>query len=151
MQLSSAEPIQEVLKAAFDTSLPVKGGWGYTQEEATVLQDNPQNMPLSQLEHMLASMRTYLEMNMTQTEANRYGSINLNEISRQTFTLDQRSYHQVTYTITAMKESLYTTFIEEYKEKYGKEGFDMDAHFQRRKEATLIRHESYWFDITAVI
>ena len=149
-QIPSDEPITEVIKAAFDTDLPVEGGWGYTRDLATVLTGNPQGLPVTQLEHMLASMRAYLEMNMTLPKEERYGSINLNEKSREEIVEGEKLYHKVTYEITAMKEDTYAAFIDEYKEGYGKEGFDMEAHFQRRKEATLVRLEPYWFEVSQI-
>ena len=149
-QISADTPIKDVILAAFDTSMDVAGGWGYTQKEATVLTANPQSLPIEQLEHMLVSMRTYLEMNMTLPEEERYGSINVNEKIRDTYTDNGKTYHKVTYEITAMKERDYAEFIDEYKEGYGKASFDVEAHFRRRKAATLVRNEIYWFDISGL-
>ena len=143
-------PIQEVIRAAFDTNIDVTGGWGYTKEEATFFNANPQNLPIAQLEHMLSSMRAYLEMNMTLPEEKRYGSINVNERAREEVREKGKIYHHITYEITAMKESDYAVFIDEYKKGYGKEGFDMESHFRRRKEATLTRTVTYWFDVTQI-
>jgi len=92
----------------------------------------------------------YLEMNMTLPEKERFGSINLNETQREEIVEGKQRYHRVVYEITAMKEETYATFIDEYKEGYGKEDFDMEAHFRRRKEATLIRHEPYWFEVSQI-
>ena len=148
--LPTDTPIKEVIQAAFDTSLPVSGGWGYRQDDATILEANSDNTPLTQLEHMLASMRAYLEMNLTVKESERYGSINLNEKSRKQHQDNGKVWDEVVYTLTAMKESDYAMFIEEYKEGYGKETFDMQAHFARRKEATLTQELTYWFDVTHI-
>jgi len=142
--------IHEVIRAAFDTDIDVTGGWGYTKEGATCLNANPQNLPITQLEHMLSSMRAYLEMNMTLPEEKRYGSINVNERAREEVCENSRVFHHITYEVTGMKESDYAAFIDEYKEGYGKEGFDMESHFIRRKEATLTRTVSYWFDVTQI-
>jgi len=150
-QIPSEEKIKDVIKAAFDADLPLKGGWGYNESLATVIESNPDNIPLAQLEHMIASMRTYMEMNMTQPKEIRYGSINLNEKRRESLEKDGKVFHKVIYEISAMKEETYAAFIEEYKEGYGKEGFDMEDHFKRRKEATLIREEPHWFEISKVV
>jgi hypothetical protein len=149
-QITSEEPIKKIIKAAFDTDLPIEGGWGYTQGLATIITANPNTIPLSQFEHMIASMRAYMEMNMTLPKKERYGSINLNETTRNTVKKKEQLFHKVTYEISAMKEDAYTTFIEEYKESYGKEEFDMEKHFQRRKEATLTRIETHWFEVSQV-
>ena len=144
--LSSEEDIQNVIKSAFDTDLSVSGGWGYTQDEATVLELIQENFSLSQIEHMLASMRTYLEMNMTLEAKERYGSINLNELSRETIHENTTIYDKVYYEISAMKETVYADFINEYKEGYGKEDFNLEEHFNRRKKETLKRSIIYWFE-----
>jgi len=150
-QIPSEENIRDVIKYAFDTELPVSGGWGYSKNEATIFESNEENLPLRQLEHMLASMRAYLEMNMTLEKDERYGSINLNELSRETVKEDGNIYDKVRYEISAMKETVYADFIEEYKEGYGKEDFDLERHFSRRKEATLTRVVTHWFDISKIV
>jgi hypothetical protein len=144
-QLKSGDDIRKVIKTAFDTDLSISGGWGYSEEEATVIEAAA--VPLSQLEHMLASMRTYIEMNMTLPAEERYGSINLNELQRERINSDDLVYDKVTYEITAMKETRYTAFINEYKEGLGKEGFDITEHFNQRKQATINRTEALWFEV----
>ncbi len=143
--LKSENDLKEVIKAAFDTDLAVSGAWGYTQALSTIIEAS--DIPVKQLEHMLASMRTYIEMNMTLPEKERYGSINLNETGREQIHLDGLVYDKVTYEITAMKEELYTAFIKEYKEGLGTEGFDITEHFNQRKKATITRNEVHWFEV----
>jgi len=144
-QLKSDNDLKEVIKTAFDADLAVSGAWGYTQELATVIESS--ETPLNQLEHMLASMRSYIEMNMTLPPQERYGSINLNETLREQIKEDNKVYDKVTYEITAMKEELYTEFINEYKEGLGKEDFDITEHFEQRKQATITRNEVFWFEV----
>lgn len=144
-QLKSDNDLKEVIKAAFDADLAVSGAWGYTQELATIIEST--DTPLKQLEHMIASMRTYIEMSMTLTQAERFGSINLNEVSREQERVGDLLYDKVTYEITAMKEATYTAFIKEYKEGLGTEGFDITEHFDQRKKATINRSVDYWFEI----
>ncbi|MDM5263669.1 hypothetical protein PF327_05600 [Sulfurovum sp. XTW-4] len=148
-QLKSDNDLKEVIKAAFDADLSVSGAWGYTQELSTIIESS--EVPVKQLEHMLASMRTYIEMNMTLPREERYGSINLNEIEREQIQVDGLIYDMVTYEITAMKEETYTAFINAYKEGLGKEGFDITEHFDQRKKATITRSEVYWFEVHQVL
>jgi len=140
--------IKEIIASVFEISLPVSGGWGYSKDTAIEIGDT--DLPLAQLEHTLASMRTHLEMNITRPKEERYGSINLNETAREEMKEDSVKYHKVSYRITAMKESEYNAFVDEYKEGYGKEDFDMADHFERRKQATLIRTETCWFRIATL-
>ena len=144
-ELSAKNNLKEIIKSAFDADLPISEDWGYTQALSTRIHNS--NTPYNQLEHMFASMRAYIEMNMTREEHERYGNINVNETSREEHTHNQNTYHKVSYQITAMKESTYKTFIKEYKENYGKETFDLTLHFKERKDATLHREVIHWFKI----
>jgi len=143
--LEATNDLKKILKTAFDSDLAVSGSWGYAQDDATLIE--AKDMSLVQTGHIFASMRAYIEMNMTLSEENRYGSINLNEKTREEHTIENQKYHKVTYEVTAMKESSYKQFIKEYKEEYGKTSFDLNQHFKRRKEATLHREVIHWFKI----
>jgi phage-related protein len=150
-KLQSPNNIQELIKLTFDADLSLSGNWGYEEESATTIQALSKDMPLSQLEHMLVSIRTHLEMNITQEKEQRYGGINVNEKYREEYKNKACTFHKVTYEITAIQEELYTTFIKAYKEGYGKEDFDLTNHFEQRKKATLTRVVTYWFNISALI
>jgi hypothetical protein len=135
--------LEELVKVAFNADLKLDGAWGYTQALATEIKAGNEGST-SQVEFTLATMRAYLEMNMTLNDAERYGAINLQELSREKI---DAVYDKVTYEISAMKETEYKAFIAEYKENSGKVGFDMSDHFQRRKEATLKREVVHWFKV----
>lgn len=144
-QLEPTNDLKDIIKTAFDSDLPVSGSWGYTQEDLTHILTS--TMSELQIQHVFASMRAYVEMNMTLPQEERYGSINVNEKSRESFTQDGKEVRKIIYEVTAMKESLYNAFIKEYKEGYGQASFDLTAHFNRRKEATLTREVTHWFSI----
>lgn len=140
IEIPPGDEIRKVIKAAFDTDMDVKGEWGYTKELATMISDSED---IQQVEHTLAMMRAYIEMNMTLEKEDRYGSINVNEKQREV--LD--GFHKVSYEISAMKEDEYAGFIDEYKMGHAKPDFDISDHFKRRKEATLIREVQHWFKV----
>ena len=142
--------IKALVKDTFDTDLPIAGSWGYSREKASIIEALPEGMLLPQLQHMLTSIRAHLEMNITQEQENRYGAINAGEKAREEIKSAAGTFDKVTYAITAMQEDLYNAFIKEYKEGYGKEDFDMNAHFQRREEATLTREVVHYFEVSAL-
>ncbi len=133
-QISALDDIQEVIKSAFGVDLDVAGGWGYSIEDAIAI--NQQGSNIKQIEHTLCSMRSHLELNLTRKQSQRYGGININELSRETLVVHDKNYDKVTYKIDAMLESIYSKFIDEYKQGYGKEEFDLEKHFSDRKNAT---------------
>jgi hypothetical protein len=149
MQVPKEEVIKQMIKSRFDVELDIAGAWGYTQKEATIIQ--AKHPPLKQLQHNLAMMRAYIEMNMTLTSDKRYAGISVTEKSTETIKEDDVIFHKVINTITAIKEESYNKFIKEYKENYEKDGFDLAEHFQRRKKETLTRVVEHWFEVSKVI
>jgi len=147
-KLKCDNDLKQIIKAAFDTELDIGGSWGYTKETSTTILSS--NVPLAQFEHMFASMRAYVEMNMTLEKEKRYGSINLNEISRDSIEIENIFYDKVIYEIRAINENIYAAFINEYKEGYGKDGFNIEEHFKKRKEVTLKREVTHWFEISSI-
>jgi len=144
--LKTEGDLRFLIKKHFDINLEIGGGWGYSKEEATVIYGY-NTLSLSQFQHTFASIRAYGEMNMALQESQRYGSINLNERSRETVNIDTIDYECVTYEVSAMKESDYAKFIAIYKEGYGTLEFDIKEHFASRKEATLKREVVHWFEL----
>ena len=140
-KLKNGDDVKNVLKEAFDMELPVGGKWGYTKEEPLII--NTKDIQTSQVEFVFASMRATLEMNLTQPKESRYSAINIKEISRETFD----DLEKVVYEVSGIKEDIYTQFINEYKQGYGKSGFDIDEHFKKREENTLKREVEYWFKL----
>ena len=147
-KLKEDNNIQELIKSTFDVDIPLSGGWGYAKEEATIIKALIKNQSLSQLQHIITSIRAHLEMNITQDKEHRYGAINANERVREEIETKEGLFHKVTYEITAMKEDMYNAFIKEYKEGYNKEEFDLNTHFKKREKATLTRTVSHYFEVS---
>ncbi len=130
--------LKEMAKRVFDMEVDIDGGWGYDKESVTIVNDL-QGISLEQFVFNLAQMRVYLEMNILQDKEHRYSSINL--IQKEIQELDEMKRFR--YSVTAMLEKDYNKFIDEYKNGYGKDSFDIEDHFKRRKEATIEREIDY--------
>jgi len=146
-ELPTQDNLQAFIKAAFNIEFPLSGDWGYTQEQATVIEGLPEGMSHNQLEHTLAMMRAQLEMSLTQEESNRYSGINVNEKQRETITEGNKLFEKVTYEVTGMKEEDYNAFVQEYKDGYENNQLDLNDHFKRRKEATVVREVDHYFEV----
>ncbi len=138
-KIDEADETKRVIKEVFNIDLPIKGGWGYEKENSLIVTNN--QIPLKQLQNIFATMRATIEMSMTQPKESRYGGISVKELSCEEF----GEYQKVTFEISGMLESDYKKFIDEYKENFEKEEFDISLHFQKRKEATIKRVENFWF------
>jgi len=140
-QINSTDSISKIIKSAFGVDIEVKGSWGYSKDKNTdisAIQDN-----IKGTQELMAMMRANMEMNMLLSENERYGSISLNEINRE----ENNNFHHIEYEITAMKESDYKSFIQEYKDNFSDNNFDLENHFNKRKEATIKRNVSHWFKV----
>lgn len=135
--------LASLVKVAFNAELELDGAWGYTKALATVIKEG-NSTPTVQTEFTLATMRAYLEMNMTLEDSERYSAINLQELSRERI---ETIYDKVVYEISAIKETEYKAFIAEYKKYSETPDFDMAEHFARRKQATLKREVIHWFKV----
>ena len=147
LKFQPIEPVDnmhEVIQEVFGVNLDISGDWGYTPQRATIV--NSLEIPIDQFLHMFATIRANIEMNMTLEEEDRYGGINVNFIDGKQVELENKIYDMITFEITAMKESQYADFIQEYKDNYGKnEAFDLNDHFKKREEATIVIQADYWF------
>jgi hypothetical protein len=86
-------------------------------------------------------------MNLTLEEDERYGGINVHFLDGEQFSIENKTYDHVRFEITAMKEKDYAKVIQEYKDNYGKNNnFDMNEHFQKRKELTIKIVSDFWFE-----
>jgi len=95
-------------------------------------------------------MRAQLEMSLTQEESNRYSGINVNEKKRESIAVGTDIFEIVTYEVAGMREEDYKTFVQEYKDGYESNEIDLNDHFKRRKEATLIREVYHYFEVSKV-
>lgn len=134
--------VREVIKEVFNLDLNLDGDWGYNQDRALIV--NEISMPKKQFESTFATIRSNIEMNLTLPKEQRYGAITVHEYEHREVTVDNITYNVLTFKINAMKEDVYAKFIQEYKDGYGEEGFDMQEHFLQRKKHTIEIYKDFW-------
>lgn len=143
-QIEPVDDVSKVILDVFGVTLDISGGWGYDPKNPLIV--NSLEMPIDQFLNMFATMRANIEMNLTLEEDDRYGGINVHFLEGEQFSIEQQAFDHVRFEVSAMREKEYATLIQEYKDNYGKnKNFDMDAHFQKRKEVTLTRVADFWF------
>ena len=79
-EIVAEENLHEFVKVAFNADLKITGAWGYTQELVTVISKENEGS-VAQIEFTLATMRAYLEMNMTLEEEERYVRLILRKLN----------------------------------------------------------------------
>lgn len=144
-QIESVEDISGLIAEVFDVKLDISGGWGYEHKNPVVV--HSLDMPIEQFLNLFASLRANIEMNLTLEEEDRYGGINIHFLEGEQFSIDNKTYDHIQFEITAMKEKEYAKVIQEYKDNYGKNrDFDMNQHFEKRKELSIKVVSDFWFE-----
>lgn len=144
-KIEAVDDIAGLILEVFEVKLDISGGWGYDNKNPVVV--NSLDMPIDQFLNLFANIRANIEMNLTLEEDVRYGGINVHFLDGEQFTVENKTYDHVTFEITAMKEKEYAKVIQEYKDNYGKnENFDMEKHFNKRKELTIKQVSDFWFE-----
>ena len=147
IEFKPVEPVDDisgVIEDIFGVKLNISGGWGYDNTSAVIV-ENLGDMEIDQFIHVFATVRANIEMNLTLEEEERYGGVNLTFEDSKKFEINNKTYDVVSFKVSAMNEKIYADFIQEYKDNYGKEEFDLSDHFKRRKENTITRDVDYWF------
>ena len=140
-EINSTDDISQIIKSAFGVDIEISGSWGYSKDKSTDISKIKENIKSTQ--ELMGTMRANMEMNMLLSEDERYGSITLHEINRE----ENDNFHHIEYEVSAMKESDYKIFIQEYKDNFSDDSFDLQNHFNKRKEATIKRRVSHWFKV----
>ena len=159
-RIESVESPREILAADFKSlggELPIRGGWGYSQEDAVIIDKNdpvvPSGIPFDgvEIEYIFVEKRIYEELIIFRPPEERFAGIKWNLLKQRLTEHNGRSYDLLTFEVTALPGKDCEELKGEWEgpNGYGSSGFDVDAHFSKR-DAKAIRYVTeYWFDITS--
>jgi len=139
--------------------LPIKGGWGYTKDDAVIIDKND---PVVEpgilfngvaLEYTFIEHRNYLELITFRPEGDRYAGIEYKR-KRQELHSDQEKglkYDRILYEITCFHAGDYEALKREWETvmRTNDKTFDIAEHMKKR-EALMVRFErEAWFEISS--
>ncbi|PID47841.1 MAG: hypothetical protein CR967_02970 [Proteobacteria bacterium] len=139
VKIQDNKNIKQSIKDTFNVDLDVSGGWGYDKSSALIV--HSLNVKDEQFYQLFASIRATIELNILKEKEDKYAGINPSIKS----ILKEENHTKVIFHITAIKQNTYNELIKEYKQGYGKKDFDIQAHFEKRKKATLKLEMTCWF------
>lgn len=158
--LRTKESPREILAADFKSlrgGLPIQGGWGYSKEDACVIQkDDPlvdSSLPFDGIgiEYVFVEKRIYEEMIIFQPEGGKYSGIRWN-LQKQALVNDgDRSYDHLVFEVTAFRDADWDALKAEFEgpHGFGTPGFDEAAHENKRREKMIRLTRDFWFDVTS--
>ena len=159
-RIQSVESPREILAADFKSlggELPIRGGWGYSLEDAVVIDKNdpvvPSGMPFDgvEIEYVFVEKRIYEELIIFRPPEERFAGIKWNLLKQRLTHRNGRSYDVLSCEVTAFPVRDWEELKAEWhgQSGYGSPGFDIDAHFSKR-DAKAIRYiTGYCFDTTS--
>jgi hypothetical protein len=158
--ISTRESPRKVIAADFKSltsELPIRGGWGYTQADACIIDKNDpvvdRTVPFDgvALEYLFVEKRIYEEMIIFRSDGEKFSGIRWN-LDKQDLVKDGgRSFDRLVFDITAFRDADWEQLKAEYDgpQGHGASGFDEEAHERRRQEKMVRLTREFWFDITS--
>lgn len=137
--------------------LPIRGGWGYSQEDAVVIDRDDPIVPRDQpfdgvgIEYVFVEKRLYEELIIFQPKGHKFSGIRWELADQRTVSEQGRKYDVLRFDVTALPDADWDALKAEWEGPDGFESpdFDHEAH-QRKREAALVHYVAeYWFDITS--
>jgi hypothetical protein len=132
--------------------LPILGGWGYTKEDAVIIDKNDptasKGLPFDgvDIEYTFVEKRIYEELIVFSLLGEPHAGIGWKQLSQKLETHNERDYDILTYEVTALPKSDWYELKEDLKSG-GPSG--VDAYEEKRREKLISYTTEYWFDITS--
>jgi hypothetical protein len=132
-----------------EPELPISGGWGYTLEDACVIEVEDSWEGIS-LEKEFAKRRIMEEMIVRREPDESFMGIEWWQEMQSLHGSDGRFYDRLEFTVSGIPRQDWLRLKEEYEGPQGvaSEGFDRKAHQARRQACTVRVQREFWFDIT---
>jgi len=159
-KIKSPETPREILAADFKSlngELPIQGGWGYTKEDACIIDKNDPyvdpELPFDGvgMEYIFVQKRIYEEMIIFQPEGNKFSGIRWNLQNQQLIQDENQFFDQLIFEITAFPDQNWEELRIEWEGPQGhsSENFDAEA-YERKRQGKMVRLvREFWFDITS--
>ena len=155
-EIDSDKPPRETLAADIPwlEPLPIRGGWGYTREDACIIDKNDPLVDPAQpfdgiaIERAFVEARIHEEMVILPPEGERFEEIQWQLLEQRLVTHDWRRFDMLRYEITAFREKDWKAVMAELGKAAGNgQGFDNEAYEKALRERTVRFTREFWFDI----
>jgi hypothetical protein len=158
--IRSKESPREILASDFKSlrgGLPIRGGWGYSQADACIIDKNDPLVDPSRpfdgvaVEYVFVEKRIYEEMIIFRPEGQKFSGINWNLQEQRAFHEGDRVFDRLVFEITAFRDNDWEELKAEFEglQGYGHRDFDVEAHERKRQEKMVRFTREFWFDITS--
>lgn len=155
-RLVTKESPRQILLEDYKLDLPIKGGWGYSLDDACIIDsDDPSinsNIPFDgvSLEYVFVEKRLYEEMIIFRRPEERLGGIRWNLDVQCLIPHAGRQFDHLAFDVTAYPEAIWdelTSRFEVIQKNFSQEEFDELEKYRISNMQSFKRE--YYFDITS--
>lgn len=165
--MKSIEPIKivydkslrEVLFNDFKSigkELPIKGGWGYTKEEAILIDKaDPivsewQPFNFVAIEYLIAEKRIFEEMIIFRAKGDKFRNIKI-DLDKQSLltSVEGNSYDMLIFNVSAFHDKDFDLIEQELFEEMKTKEMNFDVFFESKNHLRYNYKSEFWFDITS--
>jgi len=158
-QLSTLQTPREILAADFKSlgELPISGGWGYTRDDAVIIDANdpvvPKGVPFHgvDLEYIFVKYRIYEEMMIRRSRGQKFLGIEWKRLGQFLVSNGKDNYDHLRFEIWAFLEADWKMLKNEWDERSGNTQFDLQEHNRKREQKTVRFTRDFWFNITSFL
>lgn len=138
--------------------LPIRGGWGYSQEDAVIIDKNDPTvvpgMPFDcvGIERIFVEKRIYEELIIFRPENDRFTKIRWELKEQELIKIDNRVYDKIIFSITAWRDADYDALQKERNPEWELDSepcAECIAYDKKCHELQVVYEREYWFDITS--
>lgn len=140
-------------------SIPISGGWGYSQEDCVIINKNDpsvnQSMPFFGVdyEYLFVEKRIYEELIIFREPGHKFNGIKWEKLEQNLISKDGRSYDHLRYLVSGHidKDWEYLQKIFEDNNKFENDDKGFQNHLKENEELLYCYETDYWFDITSFL
>lgn len=158
--IRTKESPRDVLAAHFKSlrgGIPIRGGWGYTQDDACIIDKNDPlvdpSLPFDGvgIEYVFVEKRIYEELIIFRPPGEKFSGIEWHLQKQHLISVEDRRFDKLVFDITAFKDADWEELKAEFQGQRGHvhPSFDKLAHETKRRELMIHFERDFWFDITS--
>jgi hypothetical protein len=155
--IRSSESFRRVIAKDFDKDLPIRGGWGYTRDDAIIIDKYDANLPKGIptrspiIERFIIEKRIYEELIIFRKKGDQFNDIKWELLQQRVVQEIEKTFDHLRFRVTGLHDRDW----QELKTKWeGPDGyisphFNRVAHLTEHKRRAVCYETDYWFDISS--
>lgn len=157
--ISKKHSLRELFAKHFKSlggELPIKGGWGYSKEDAIIIDSNDEvvekGIPFDGigLEHLIVKKRLLEELIIFKSDEDKTSFSNIqHKVVKQSLLFEDNN-RKIDHLVVEGTCFLHHEWLELKNEMFsGEDDFDLEAHFEKEDKLIFYFTSEYFFDITS--